>query len=292
MSAAEPIVGRASARPHRRVSPRFFWSELTLLFGRRRNWVGMAVLAAVPLIIAISVKLSSPSSGGGGGEDGPNFFAGITSNGLFVALAALTVELPLFLPLAVSAIAGDAVAGEANLGTLRGLLAVPVERTRLLAVKYAGIVVFAFACTVLVAVVGAVAGLILFGGGPMLLLSGVQVGFAEGLGRLLLVCGYIAVCLSTLGAIGLFVSTLTEQPIGATIATVILSLISHILDVIPQLDWLHPYLLTHYWTGFGDLLRSPIAIESVTPGLWLSLAYIAVFLAAAWARFAGRDVTS
>ncbi len=291
MSAAEPIVGRASARPHRRVSPRFFWSELTLLFGRRRNWAGMAVLAAVPLIIAISVKLSSSSSGGGG-ADGPNFFAGITSNGLFVALAALTVELPLFLPLAVSAIAGDAVAGEANQGTLRGLLAVPVERTRLLAVKYAGIVVFAFACTLLVAAVGAVAGLILFGGGPMLLLSGVQVGFVEGLGRLLLVCGYLAICLSTLGAIGLFVSTLTEQPIGATIATVILSLSSQILDVIPQLDWLHPYLPTHYWTGFGDLLRSPIGTESVTPGLWLSLAYIAVFLAAAWARFAGRDVTS
>ncbi|MET9021189.1 ABC transporter permease [Actinopolymorpha sp. NPDC004070] len=291
MSAAEPIVDRASARPHRRVSPRFFWSELTLLFGRRRNWAGMAVLAAVPLIIAISVKLSSPSSGGGG-EDGPNFFAGITSNGLFVALAALTVELPLFLPLAVSAIAGDAVAGEANQGTLRGLLAVPVERTRLLAVKYAGIVVFAFACTLLVAVVGAGAGLILFGGGPMLLLSGVQVGFADGLGRLLLVCAYLAVCLSTLGAIGLFVSTLTEQPIGATIATVILSLTSQILGVIPQLDWLHPYLPTHYWTGFGDLLRSPIATESVAPGLWLSLAYIVVFLAAAWARFAGRDVTS
>ena len=30
-----------------RFSTRFFRSELWLIFGRRRNWVGMAVLAAV-----------------------------------------------------------------------------------------------------------------------------------------------------------------------------------------------------------------------------------------------------
>ena len=35
------------------------------------------------------------------------------------------MELPLFLPLAVGVIAGDAVAGEANVGTLRYLLATP-----------------------------------------------------------------------------------------------------------------------------------------------------------------------
>jgi ABC-2 type transport system permease protein len=292
MSAVEAgtqhATATATATPRRRISSRFFRSELLLIFGRRRNWAGLAVLAAVPLIIAISAKVTASS----GGDPGPDFFASITSNGLFVALAALTVELPLFLPLAVAAISGDAVAGEANLGTLRGLLAVPVHRTRLLAVKYAAIVVFAAAAALLVAVVGAVAGLALFGGGPMLLLSGTEVSFAGGLFRLVLVCGYVAACLSALGAIGLFVSTLTEQPVGATIATLILAITSQILDNIPQLDWLHPYLVSHYWLAFGDLLRTPIATESVAPGLWLALSYTLVFLAAAWARFGVRDVTS
>ncbi|HZC26391.1 MAG TPA: ABC transporter permease [Actinopolymorphaceae bacterium] len=272
----------------RPVSTRFFRSELMLIFGRRRNWAGLAVLAAVPLIIAIAVKVSSPPAGNGG----PDFFASITSNGLFVALAALTVELPLFLPLAVAAISGDAIAGEANVGTLRGLLAVPVNRTRMLAVKYAAIVVFALAATLLVAVVGAAAGLALFGGGPLTLLSGTQASFGEGMVRLLLVCVYIAACLGALGAVGLFVSTLTEQPVGATIATVILAITSQILDAIPQLDWLHPYLLTHNWLGFGDLLRSPVSTETIRPGLWLALAYVLVFLAASWARFGSRDVSS
>src|SRR5215470_10137138 len=116
---ATPVAPAAARRPRLPVV-RFFRSELVLIFGRRRNWFGMAVLASVPVLIAVVVKLTSGPQGGGG----PNFFDSITANGLFVALAALTVELPLFLPLAVAAISGDSIAGEANLGTLRYLLAV------------------------------------------------------------------------------------------------------------------------------------------------------------------------
>ncbi|HEX6497561.1 MAG TPA: ABC transporter permease [Micromonosporaceae bacterium] len=283
MSAAEATV---TPTP-RRVSTRFFRSELWLIFGRRRNWVGMAVLASVPVLITVAVKLTSPGPG-----DGPDFVSRITGNGLFAALAALTLELPLFLPLAVAAISGDAVAGEANLGTLRYLLTVPVDRTRLLAVKFAAIVVFALSAVLLVAGVGAVLGLILFGGGPMLTLSGSQLPFPAGLGRVLLVCLYMTACLTALGAIGLFVSTLTEQPIGATIAVLILTLASEILDVIPQLSWLHRYLPTHYWLAYGDLLRDPIALGGVGAGLLSAAAYTVIFTTAAWARFGSRDVSS
>jgi len=289
MSVAEaaPLV----RRPARRVSTRFLRSELWLIFGRRRNWAGLAILAAVPVIIAVSIKIAGTESGDGGGG-GPTFFSSITDNGLFVALAALTVELPLFLPLAVAAIAGDSIAGEANLGTLRYLLTVPVHRTRMLAVKYAAIVIFALAATLLVALVGAVMGLALFGGGKVVLLSGTEASFGEGLLRLLLVCGYIAAGLAALGAIGLFVSTLTEQPIGATVAILIITILSFILDSIPQVSWLHPYLLTHYWMNFGDLLRDPIAFGPVGDGLLAAGIYAVVFWAASWARFAGKDVTS
>lgn len=265
---------------------RFLRSELWLVYGRRRNWVGALVLASVPVIIAVAVRLSPPSGGG------PGFLDLITANGLFVALSALLLELPLFLPIAVATIAGDAVAGEANLGTLRYLLVVPVDRTRLLVVKFAAIVLFTVSATVLVAVVGAVLGLVLFGGGPLLTLSGTTVSFVEGLGRLALVCAYLSVCLTALGAIGLFVSTLTEQPIGATIAVLVLTLASEIMDAIPQLEAIHEYLPTHYWLAFGDILRDPIALEGLRPGLLSALAYTLVFTTAAWARFTSRDISS
>jgi ABC-2 type transport system permease protein len=211
---------------------------------------------------------------------------------LFVAFGALALELPLFLPLAVSAISGDSIAGEANLGTLRYLLAIPAGRTRLLVIKYTAIVIFALAATFLVTLVGAIMGLALFGGGDMTLLSGTQTSLADSLWRLVLSSLYLAAQFSALGAIGLFVSTLTEQPIGATIAIVLVNVMMFILDSIAQLDWLHPWLLTHWWTAFGDLLRDPIATESIQRGLITALVYAAVFWVAAWARLSTKDVSS
>jgi ABC-2 type transport system permease protein len=285
---AAPAV--PTARPLRAVSTRLLRSELRLVFGRRRNQAGLAVLAAVPIIIAVAIKVANPSPQDA--ATGPDFFGSITSNGLFVALAALTAELPLFLPLAVAAISADTIAGEANLGTLRYLLTVPVHRTRMLAVKYGAVVIFAFLSTLLVAAVGLVIGLVLFGGGPVTLLSGTQIGLGAGVVRLLAICGYIAVGLCALGAIGVFVSTLTEQPIGGTIAIVMFNVINFILDSIPQVDWLHPYLLTHWWMSFGDLLRDPVATADVRRGLLSATAYAVIFWTAAWARFGSRDVSS
>ena len=273
------------------MSTRFLRSEVKLIYGRRRNIAGMAVLAVVPIIIAFAVKYSG-SRGGGGGGGGGGFIGQATNNGLFVGLAALTVELPLFLPLAVAVVAGDAVAGEANVGTLRYLLARPVQRTRLLAVKYLGVLIATITAVLLVAVVGVGFGLALFGAGPVTLLSGTQVSTAVGLWRLLLVCGYLVICLAAFGAMGLFVSTLTEQPIGATIAVVGLALLSQILDSVTQLSAIHPYLPTHYWLSFGDLLRDPISTDQIVPGIVSAVVYGAIFLAAAWARFGTKDITS
>jgi len=286
MSAVELSAVELVERP-RRISTRLLRSELRLIFGRRRNIAGFGVLASVPVIIAVAIAITGPP----GAEDGP-LFSQVTSNGLFVGLVALGLELPLFLPLAVAAISGDSVAGEANLGTLRYLLAVPVHRARMLAVKYLAIVIFTVAAVLFVAAVGVLLGLLLFGAGPVTLLSGTQIGTAEGLGRLLLICGYLSVCLAALGAIGLFISTLTEQPIGATIAIVGLAVISQILDNIPAVSAIHPYLPTHYWLAFGDLLRDPISTDLLTTGLLSAAAYAAIFWTAAWARFAGKDVTS
>ena len=285
MSAADVLVVDSPQRA--RVSSRFLRSELKIIFGRRRNIAGMGVLAALPVILAVSIRLSSSGQGGG-----PDFISGIAGNGLFVAFAALALELPLFLPLAVSAISGDSVAGEANLGTLRYLLAIPAGRTRLLVIKYLAIVIFAFAATFLVALVGTIMGLALFGGGDMTLLSGAQTSMADGVWRLVLSSLYLAAQFSALGAIGLFVSTLTEQPIGATIAIVLVNVLMFILDSIAQLEWLHPWLLTHWWTAFGDLLRDPIATESIQRGLITAVVYAGTFWLAAWARLSTKDISS
>jgi ABC-2 type transport system permease protein len=274
------------ARPLRHISTRFLRSELALIFGRRRNQAGLGILALVPIMIAVTVKVSTPRGG-----RGPDFFTSITSNGLFVALAALSIELTLFLPLAVAVIAGDSVAGEANIGTLRYLLTVPVHRSRLLGVKFAAITIFSLVVTVWVSLVGSVAGLALFGGGQMTTLSGTEIGMGSAVLRVLMATIYLGLCFASLGAIGLFISTMTEQPIGATIAVVVINVMSFILDSIPQLSWMHEWLPTHWWMSFGDFLRSPVAWSDVTRGLLTSAGYMLVFWLAAWARFSDKDVS-
>ena len=260
-------------------------SELRLIGGRRRNQMGLLVLAAVPVVLAVAVKLS----GRGGG---PDFLSSVTSNGLFVPLAALVVELPFFLPLAIALLAGDSVAGEANLGTLRYLLVVPVSRLRLLVVKYVSLCLGALWGVATVTVTGAVVGIALFGTGPMTTLSGSQLSPWSAVGRVLLVSLVVAAGLCGLAALGLFVSTLTEQPIAATIAVLIVVLLSWILDSVEQLAWLHPWLIVHEWPSVVDLVRDPPFWDNVVRGLLVDLAYAVVFFTAAWARFAGKDITS
>lgn len=285
MSAAEAAV-RVTVR-RRLLSGRLLRSELRLIAGRRRNQAGLAVLGVVPVIMAVAVKVSEPEPG-----DGPDFLSAIASNGLFVPLAALSVEMAMFLPLAIAMLAGDAVAGEANIGTLRYLLTVPVGRTRLLAVKYASLCIGALQAVTAVALPGAVIGIALFGTGPLTTLSGTQIGLVAAVGRVVLVMLYVAAGLAALAAVGLFISTMTEQPIAAAIAVMIFTIVSWILDAVPQLDWLHPWLLIHEWPSLVDLVREPILWDGVLRGLWVDLAYAVVFWLAAWARFAGKDITS
>jgi ABC-2 type transport system permease protein len=276
-----PVVARLGGA-------RLLRSELRLVLQRRRNLALIAVLCAFPVLIGSAVHWGSGPPDG----DGPPFLSQVTGNGLFLVFTSLTVLLPFFLPLAVSVASGEAIAGEANIGTLRNLLVVPVSRTRLLVVKYAASVVFAFVCVAAVSLVGVVVGLVLFPHGDVTLLSGTTVSYAEALWRSLLVLGYVTAMLAGLAAIGLFVSTLTEVPIGAMAATAVLAIISQIADNIPQISAIHPYLFSHPWMRFGDVLRSPMSWDGMQQGLLTQLAYLAVFLPAAWARLRTKDITA
>lgn len=264
-------------------------SEIGLVFRRRRTWAMLAALAAIPVLIAIVVRVTS--SGPPAGR-GPQFLDQITSNGLFVVLTALVVSSPLFLPLTVGVVSGDTIAGEAGAGTLRYLLVAPAGRLRLLIIKYIGAAAFCLSAVLAVVIAGTIIGLILFPVGPVPLLSGTTISVAASFGRLLLIAAYMCVSLLGLAAIGLFISTLTDVPVGAMAATVVTAVVSQVLDSLPQLDVLHPWLFSHYWLDFADLLRSPIAWDSFGANSLLQLGYIAMFGALSYARFAGKDVLS
>lgn len=263
---------------------RLLGSELRLVFGRRRNLLGLLVLGAVPILMGVALSVQRSRPGGG--------LVGAATNGPFLAVASLVVETTIFLPLAISMVAGDSVAGEANQGTLRYLLVVPAGRTRLLAVKFLSIVVGALAAVTLVAVTAVVLGVVLFGPVPTTTLSGTQLALGEALGRVALVVLYVAAGVTAIGAVGLFMSTLTEQPLAATIATMVVVALSWAAEGVTQLAWLQPWLVTHWFTAALDLFRDPILTSGVARGLLVDASYVVVFCLAAWARFTTKDVTS
>ena len=271
-----------------RGSGRLLGSELATLFRRRRTIAMLVALALVPILIAIAVRVTSAGDSG----RGPAFLGDITQNGLFVSFTALTVSIPLFLPLTIGVVAGDTIAGEASLGTLRYLLIAPTGRVRLLLVKYLGTIAFVVAATLVIVLAGAAIGAALFPIGPVTLLSGDTVGFGEYVLRALLMVGYVSVSMIGISAIGLFLSTLTTVPVGAMAATVVLAGASQIMDALPQLDAIHAWLPTHYWLGFADLLRQPIEWDSFGQNAVLQLGYLVVFGALAFGRFTTKDVLS
>jgi len=269
-----------------RALARLLGSELRLVFLRPRNLVTLGVLAAVPVLLGIAVRAAGPDTGGRGGM----IIAQVAGNGLVLTFVSLFVLTPLLLPIAVSVVSGNAIAGEASGGTLRYLLTAPAGRTRLLAVKYVSVVVFCLAASLVVTLSALLTGLLMFPSGPMTLLSGVTVPVGDGLLRLLIVVGYVTAGMAALGAVGLAVSTFTSAPVGAIAGTMSLVVTAQVLQAVPQLAWLRPYLVTNYWADFDGALRAPIETAELTQGLLVFAAYIVVFGSIAWARFTGRDV--
>ncbi len=287
---AGPVAGPARVGAAR-AWLRFFRSELRQVFLRRRNQLLLAVAALFPILIGVGLRLASHPRGGGGGG-GLSFVTQLTGNGIFLSFIALTILLTLVMPVVVAVVAGDSIAGEAGYGTLRYLLAVPAGRTRLLAVKYAVIVVFALAVTFVVTGVALAVGAVLFPIGPVTLLSGTTVPLAEGILRLVFVSLYVAAAMASLGAIGLAVSAFTEHAIGAIAALAIFVVASEVADQVPQFAVIQPYLPTHWWNSFDSLLRVPVDSGTLLKGLLSFAVYLVIFGSIAWARFTSADVTS
>jgi ABC-2 type transport system permease protein len=94
------------------------------------------------------------------------------------------------------------------------------------------------------------------------------------------------------GAIAMFLSTLSESALGATLGALAALVASQLLDTLDAAEAIRPYLPTRYWLAWIDLFREPILWRNVERGLGIQLVYVVVFLGAAWANLATRDVKS
>ena len=264
--------------------------ELAKAFHRWRTWLLAAAIAGIPAVIVLAIKLSPPEPQAAG--DAPPFLFQIASSGLYAALTGLAVVQPFFLPLATGLFAGDAVAGEAQAGTLRYLLLRPVRRVRLVLAKYTSAMTLLGVLVAVTIVSGVVAGAVAFGLEPLPTLSGTTLSVGAGLVRILASGLYMVAALSGIACIGLCISTRTDSGPGAAVATIVIAIASQILGQIPSLHAIHPYLPSNGWLAFTGLFRFPVDWGGMRHGLTVSAAYTLIFLTLAVTGFRRRDVTS
>lgn len=87
---------------------RLLRSELGLTFRRPRNLVMLGVLALVPVILGVVLRAIG-ADGGEGGMGG--LLTATLGNSLMLTFFALSILTTLLMPIAVSVVAGDAIAG-------------------------------------------------------------------------------------------------------------------------------------------------------------------------------------
>jgi ABC-2 type transport system permease protein len=279
--------------------------ELVKLARRPRSWVSILLLCALPTLVAVFVAVThlAPPPG-----QGPALLSAVLSSGALFPAAALAIVLPVFLPVAVAVVGGDSIAGEASSGTLRYLLARPVGRTRLLVAKLVALLVYTLAAVALVTGTAYLTGIMLFGAQPIAAtpsglttsnlaagattLSGTAMSPTEIALRTLGAVSFIAVSMLGVGAIALFLSTVTDSALGAALGALAALVTSEVLVTLNAASAVDPYLPTRYWLAWIDFFREPIVWRNIERGFAVQGVYIVVFLGAAWAHFATKDITS
>jgi ABC-2 type transport system permease protein len=266
-----------------------FRVELIKLLRRPRTWVTIALLTGLPVLVAIFLKVTGIGPRPG---EGPAFLAQVLNNGALYPAAALALVLPVFLPVSVSIVAGDSIAGEASYGTLRYLLARPVGRTRLLASKLLTAIVFIFLAVAIIAVVAFVTGASLFGVEPLATVSGGTIAAQDATWRTAVTVVYVGASMLGVAALATFLSTTTDSSLAAALGALAVLITFQVLDLLEAASVLHPYLPTHYWLAFVDLFRSPVLWRNVVRGFAIQGVWVMLLLGAAWANFATKDIKS
>lgn len=262
-------------------------AELRRQLGRRRTLLTFGFLLLLPLILVGAFAL-----GDGGSGRGASFVDLAQVGPANFAVFALFASTGFLLVVVVALFGGDAVPAEASWASLRYLLAAPVPRGRLLRVKLQVALLSSAAALVVLPAWCLVVGTVAYGTTPFEGAGGDRLDWAQFWPRLALIVGYQLVSLLFVLALAFCVGVVTDAPLGAVGAAVLVTIVSSILDSIEALGGLREALPTHAQFAWADALREEVAWSGMATGALWSLAYTVVLLGAAFYLFSRKDVLS
>jgi ABC-type transport system involved in multi-copper enzyme maturation permease subunit len=258
---------------------------------RRRTLYAFLALVAIPVVVLVALIVNGgPGSSDRGGS--PGLVDVASSSGVNFALFMLLATSQFLLVVVVALFAGDAVASEAQWGSLRYLLTRPIPRARLLRTKLVVASAYAAAAVVLVPLASLAMGAVAFGWSSVQTPLAGALGVNTGLSRLTLGTAYVVATQAVVVALAFWFSTLTDAPLSAVGGAVVLIVVSEILDQVSALGTLRNGLPTHYWLAWLDLLRDPVDTGQMTTGLLELLPWVVVPLLLAFRHFGRKDILS
>jgi ABC-2 type transport system permease protein len=289
--------------------------ELFKIFKRPRTYIAFGAVAAIVFLFQIGLKFDGKSyldlmlSNVDDSFELSDTFKLHLMNGYFICFAILNILL-IQMPLLIALISGDAIAGEANMGTLRLSLTKPVSRVQYMVVKFMASIIYTLILLLWLAILALFGSMLIFGTNTMVVFRSGNIEMMNSfdvMWRYVAAFGYAAVALTTVSALAFLLSVFAENAIGPIIATMSLVIVFTILSEmnIPLYDrTIKPYLFTTHmvaWKGFfyvkadsenrtidGSIQNLPAILRS----LGILFIYIGVFFSTAVWVFKKKDILS
>lgn len=290
--------------------------ELYKIWKRPRTYIAFAAITAIALIFQFAFKADGVSYMNlllQNVQDSFELNKLKAINGYFMCYIILNTLL-IQVPILVALIAGDAISGEANMGTLRLMLTKPISRTEIILVKFCASFIFTLLLLLWMAVTALFLSMLIFGVDDMLIfrVKGdesqiLQITKDDVMWRYLAAFGYAAVALTVIAALSLFFSVFADNSIGPIVAAVCIVIVCTVISNInvPVIErHVKPYLFTSYlvgWKGFfyinTDASNIPIkgSIENwpaIRNSLLILLAHIGILVGASAWFFNRKDILS
>jgi len=289
--------------------------ELFKIFKRPRTYIAFGAIAVIVFLFQIALWFDGKTyvdlilNNIDSSFDFPDEFKYRLLNGYFVCFVILNILL-IQMPLLVALVAGDIVAGEANMGTLRLSLTKPVSRAQYMIGKFLASFVYTLALLLFLAVLALFVSVLIFGTNDLVVFRSAsihQMTADDIFWRYLAAFGYATVALTTVASLAFLLSVFAENSIGPIIATMSIVVVFTILSEmnIPLYDnTIKPYLFTTHmvaWKGFfyvrsngdGTTIKGSVEnLPAILRSLFILVVYIFVFTGSAIWIFRKKDILS
>lgn len=210
----------------------------------------------------------------------------------YVILNSLWVHLPIL----VSLVTGDLIAGEANSGTFRLILTRPVSRTKLLTAKFIAGWIYALLLVVLMISSSLLLGYILYGTGDLIVIQKQIYIFSsdDALWRFVAAAGYGILTMTTVAALSFLLSALTDNSVGPIIGTFAIIIGITVISTIGYVivEPILPYLFTTYMPSWALFFHLEINYNDIFHAIKVQIIYTVIFLLITIIYFRKKDILS